>query len=263
MTNDITYKASFIFALVVHVILISFLFTKSVVIKSEVVAGFTNSIINATVISERDFNKQTNKKKIIQKKVKEKKKLSKPVVKKKKIEIKKKAIAKKTADKENRLQSTLKKNLLLERKREIEEIKKERIKHEKEIIEKRAREEEMLESLNDEILAEQKELTGARGALVQGRIDEHAALIKHEINSYWIKPDGVTEGEFSEWLINVAPGGVVMDVKLLKSSGNVVLDRSAKAAVLKASPLPVPEDAELFNEVRVIKIMFKPEGLFS
>jgi len=47
---------------------------------------------------------------------------------------------------------------------------------------------------------------------------------------------------------------------VIGSSGDPIFDRSAENAVRKASPLPVPQDRNLFNqEFRVFTFVFKPE----
>ena len=52
---------------------------------------------------------------------------------------------------------------------------------------------------------------------------------------------------------------MVLNVSVLKSSGNEALDRSAIAAVNKASPLPVPKDSAAFSAFRNFTLTVKPE----
>ncbi|HBS52209.1 MAG TPA: cell envelope integrity protein TolA [Coxiellaceae bacterium] len=101
----------------------------------------------------------------------------------------------------------------------------------------------------------------AHGHRLQGEVDKYKALILQAISSQWIIPEGVDSKSVCRLLINVAPGGVVLNVQLVSSSGNLALDRSAQAAVLKASPLPVPEDVSLFDRVRTINLTVRPEGM--
>lgn len=99
----------------------------------------------------------------------------------------------------------------------------------------------------------------ARSQAVQAEVDQYSALIKQQIQQNWIIPQHV---ENLSCLIEVqtAPGGMVTQVRLLKSSGNEALDRSALAAINKASPLPVPKDSAAFNAFRRFTITVKPEG---
>lgn len=163
----------------------------------------------------------------------------------------------------------LQKNLLAERAKELTQLKKE-LKKKKQTVAKK-QEQQLQRMWRDEIAAEQKQLAAvsvgdseadaAHGHLLSGEIDKYKSLIMQAISSNWIVPEGVVKGDFCQLLVNVAPGGVVLEVKLLKSSGNEFLNRSAEAAILKASPLPVPEDSKLFDSVRVIKPTFRPEGI--
>jgi TonB family protein len=61
--------------------------------------------------------------------------------------------------------------------------------------------------------------------------------------------------------IRQVPGGEVLNVRILRSSGDPGFDQSAESAVLKASPLPVPSDPRLFNaEFRELDLEFSPRG---
>jgi len=274
MFNDFTYRVAFVFALILHLIILFFLFAKPTSVKQHQVGLVpSHNIINATAISEPVLKKIIPKKKLVKKKVVKKKRKTSPVVKKKKKKlIKKKTPIKKATLKKNLLAEKKKKEARLEKERKKRKERKERKKREEELIKKKNKQKElemqkMKELLQQEILEEQKQLTkelnDAKSRIMQGRINKHSAIILQAIGSQWIKPDGVKDGDFSPVLIEVAPGGVVMNVQLLRGSGNLALDRSAKAAVLKASPLPMPEDLALFNEMRTIKITFKHDGVLG
>jgi colicin import membrane protein len=56
------------------------------------------------------------------------------------------------------------------------------------------------------------------------------------------------------------PFGEVHEVRIRRSSGNPLFDRSAEAAVKKASPLPVPTDVTIYNRFfREFQFEFDPE----
>jgi colicin import membrane protein len=84
----------------------------------------------------------------------------------------------------------------------------------------------------------------------QGVIDKYKALIVQAISSQWIVPPDLAQNISCELDIRLAPGGVVLQVSIARSSGNTVLDNSAVAAVNKASPLPVPTEPGMFNQFR-------------
>jgi colicin import membrane protein len=244
-------------------VLLLFLFVKFTNSKSIAAFSSSNTIINATAINERDFDNLMSKKIV-------KEKVVPPQEKVVPVPIKPQPVPQKATPvkiKKNQLQTILKKNLLTEQAREMAELKKERQKHQKNITEQK--EKELQKVMQEQMASEKNQLSDVQkgveeephGVLASGAMDKHKALIIQAISSNWIIPEGVVPGDFCQLLINVAPGGVVLDVKMLGSSGNVVLERSAQAAVLKASPLPVPEDLKLFDEMRTIKLTFKPEGI--
>lgn len=91
-----------------------------------------------------------------------------------------------------------------------------------------------------------------------GEINQYKALILQQIQQNWIMPTK-TENLSCILQIQLAPGGMVLNVSVLKSSGNEALDRSAIAAVNKSSPLPVPKDSEAFSAFRSFTLTVKPE----
>lgn len=113
--------------------------------------------------------------------------------------------------------------------------------------------------------AEQKRQAeiASRNAQLKRTMDRYSALILKTIQSHWILPANVDRNLSCLIQVHVAPGGAVLTVKVLKSSGNPVLDRSATAAVYKSSPLPVPTEADMFNRFRQIRLTVRPEGIVS
>jgi colicin import membrane protein len=93
-----------------------------------------------------------------------------------------------------------------------------------------------------------------------GEIDKYKALIIQSISQQWIVPENIAKDISCELDVRVAPGGVVLQVSVARSSGNAALDNSAVAAVNKASPLPVPTDSSLFNQFRELHLTVKPDG---
>lgn len=118
-------------------------------------------------------------------------------------------------------------------------------------------------SLRQQLLNEEIKLKGTKSRAAQGEVNKYKALILQVISSYWVVPPGVDKHLSSELLVRIAPGGVVLDVQVTKSSGNVALDNSARAAVLKASPLPVPKDATAFEAFRRFILNVKPENILD
>lgn len=59
--------------------------------------------------------------------------------------------------------------------------------------------------------------------------------------------------------IRLLPGGSVVGVAVIEGSGSLAFDDSAVRAVHKASPLPVPQEPELWNQFRDFTVRFKPQ----
>ncbi len=99
----------------------------------------------------------------------------------------------------------------------------------------------------------------AKQAQIAGEVNKYKALIVNAISRQWILPDNVNGSLYSQFRIRLAPDGMVLDVNLIRSSGDSVLDRSAQTAIYKASPLPVPSDPDAFNLFRDISLTVRPE----
>lgn len=94
-------------------------------------------------------------------------------------------------------------------------------------------------------------------------IDRYRVLIREALREQWRVPDDVDPRAVCQLLVRLAPGGDVLAVSLLKSSGDAMLDHSAKTAVMKASPLPVPDDSALFDNFRELRLTVRPQGVES
>ena len=108
--------------------------------------------------------------------------------------------------------------------------------------------------------AQQAAVNQQKAAQMSGEVNKYKALIIQAISQHWILPEHVDRQLFSQFRIQLAPDGTVKSVSLIRSSGDSVLDRSAQAAIYKASPLPVPTDAEMFNLFRDISLTVRPES---
>lgn len=109
-------------------------------------------------------------------------------------------------------------------------------------------EEDSAEAREGEKLEDNPELAG------------YISAIRSAVARRWSRPPGARNEMETVVRIRLLPGGEVVDVTVVESSGHAGLDRSTVAAVKNASPLPVPE-GEDFNQFRVFRISFKPEDL--
>lgn len=112
---------------------------------------------------------------------------------------------------------------------------------------------------------EKKRLAGEKTALHQanqrGIFDAYRARIIHQIESHWVLPAYVDSHASCQLLVHLAPGGKVTAVSVSRSSGSHALDRSARLAVIQASPLPVPSDPVTFKSFETLRLTLKPETL--
>lgn len=96
-------------------------------------------------------------------------------------------------------------------------------------------------------------------AQIQGILNQYKEEIIQAIEQQWIVPINIDNKKLScILLIRLAPGGNVLSVKTIRSSGNVVLDSSARMAVFKASPLPVPRNTIASSEFRELRLTVRP-----
>lgn len=100
-------------------------------------------------------------------------------------------------------------------------------------------------------------------SVVEARVVvEHTRLIQDALRPRWSRPPGARNGMQTVLRITLLPGGEVLDVQLVKSSGDAAFDRSAENAVRLAGRLPVPNDPVVFNKnFRRFTFTFKPEDL--
>jgi colicin import membrane protein len=80
--------------------------------------------------------------------------------------------------------------------------------------------------------------------------------IRAKIRGYVILPSTLTGNPEAEFLVQQLPTGEILSVKLTRSSGSKALDDAWERAILKSSPLPLPEQREVFQATLHLK--FRP-----
>lgn len=254
LPKDPSYKIAFAFAITLHVMLAIFLVVKLTSSNQFVVESSVN-IIKAVAIN----NLPNQQQKTVEVKTPQPKIEQKEIPKELSKEVQKPEPPKTT---ELKVKSTktleiLQKRLLAEQAEESKELK-------KQVANKKAmRQAAIQKSMQQAMAKEKSELASTQlSAKAEGEVDKYKALIIQAIASEWVIPENINENATCKLLVTVAPKGIVMNVQLIESSGNALLDRSAKTAVFKASPLPVP-DGVLFDNFRTIRLTVKPQGMVS
>lgn len=110
---------------------------------------------------------------------------------------------------------------------------------------------------------EETQLDKQQNQQINDQISRYTTLILQAIGQQWIIPPNVDPTKYCILEIKLGDGGVVQSVNLQKSSGDPQLDRSAMAAVYKASPLPVPADPQIFAKMQDINLKVRPEDTMT
>ncbi|MEZ5558920.1 MAG: cell envelope integrity protein TolA [Pseudomonadales bacterium] len=78
----------------------------------------------------------------------------------------------------------------------------------------------------------------------------------------WSRPPSARNGMEASLLVELVPTGDIVNVTLVRSSGNTAFDRSAESAVRKARRFDVPKESEIFERYfRRFTLLFRPEDL--
>ena len=94
----------------------------------------------------------------------------------------------------------------------------------------------------------------------QKLIGDWLARIHAKINSRVVLPQNIQGNPEAHFNLVLLPGGEVLSASLKKSSGNAAYDAAVERAIAAAQPLPVPADADLFQEsFRDITLVFRPK----
>lgn len=117
-----------------------------------------------------------------------------------------------------------------------------------------------LHSLQSELASEQTQLNKQKQAAIQSELQRYSALILQAIQNNWQYPANINPSLSCILEIKLTPSGDVTSVRLLRSSGNQMLDQSAIAAVYKSAPLPVSSDPDVFAQLQDISLTAKPQG---
>jgi colicin import membrane protein len=107
--------------------------------------------------------------------------------------------------------------------------------------------------------AEARKRAAAEAAAAQLKaLEGYKRKISQKIRGYIVLPPGISGNPEAAYSVTVVPGGEVLDVKLVKSSGVPAYDAAVERAIQAASPLPVPTDPDMFQQLRQMNLRFRP-----
>jgi colicin import membrane protein len=212
---------------------------------------------NKKVEQERKAEAERNKKVEQERKVEAERKKKAEQEKKRKVEAERNKKAeqekkrKAEAEREKKAEQEKKRKSEAERKKKAEQEKKRKAEAErkKKAEAEAARRKEAEQALQAQLAEEQ----------AQHALSQYIPHIQAKIQRNWLRPPGSSAGLSCLILVKLIPGGEVVDAKVVRSSGDPLFDRSVETAVLKASPLPLPQDAAMFKHFREIQFIFIPD----
>ncbi len=235
-------------------------------------------IIEATTIDNKELEKRKEKKKALEREKKrkiaaekkrkiEKERKRKAEVERKKAEKIKKAKAEKKRKKEEDKKKALKKKLAAEEKaRKKEEKKKaDKEKARKKAEAKKKKDAERMKKRKADAERKRKEKAmkaqmekRAREARASQAMSKYVPRIQQKVEANWTYPPRGPEGCNPTVRVNLAPDGKVLGARIVKSSGDSFCDESVEKAFMRASPIPIPLDPDLYSEFKIIEFPFRP-----
>jgi len=111
----------------------------------------------------------------------------------------------------------------------------------------------------DSAARELAQMKSAQAAAARNKaIADYLGRIRGKIRGNIVLPPDIKGNPEAVFEVTQLPSGEVISVKVKKSSGNPALDTAVERAILKSSPLPKPEQSDLFD--RLLNIPYRPIG---
>ena len=89
-------------------------------------------------------------------------------------------------------------------------------------------------------------------------MDEYKTKIQNKITRNIVMPPDVSDDALRCIPRNIVAGRLCIERGKKKSSGNAAYDNAVERAILKSDPLPLPPDASMFKDFRVLELKFHP-----
>ena len=98
-----------------------------------------------------------------------------------------------------------------------------------------------------------KKLAQQKAAAQAREIDKYKMAIEAKIKRFIIEPPNLQGNPEVEFELVLLPSGDVLGAKVKKPSGQAAWDNAVERAILRAQPLPVPADPDLFRQFRELQ----------
>ena len=143
-----------------------------------------------------------------------------------------------------------------------ENAERERVEKLKRELERRRVQEDMARQAQAELEAEEAQVRALQARAVERRtriVEDFQDRIKSKVYSYLRLPPRITGNPEAVFKVILFANGEVREATLVKSSGNPAYDVEVERAILKASPLPLPNEKDAAAEFRGgINMKFRP-----
>lgn len=149
-----------------------------------------------------------------------------------------------------------------ERRRQEEERRRAEAERQRQEAERQRREEQERQRRIEEAQAQEEARQAAE--LAASQTQSYMAMMRERIERNWSRPPSARRGMTAELLINLVPTGQVVNVTVVRSSGDAAFDRAAEQAVRRVDRFTELQGmpAELFERnFRQVKLIFSPEDL--
>lgn len=143
------------------------------------------------------------------------------------------------------------------RRKEEEAQRKETEKRNREVLERQLKAAEEQRLAKEAAEAERRAAAQA-AARAQKQIDDYTARIRDAIRDKVTLPPGIDGNPQAEFEVKLLKNGTVAAVRLTRSSGAPAYDRAVERAIELAQPLPIPDDMEIFQQMRDLRLLFRP-----
>jgi colicin import membrane protein len=95
-------------------------------------------------------------------------------------------------------------------------------------------------------------------ARVVETLNKYVSLIHQKVKENWEYTSSRLDSCKLTVRVNLASDGKVLNTKVVNSSGDPYCDSSVELAFHKASPIPIPQDTDLYSEFKTIDFVFRP-----
>lgn len=268
MLSPSSYKLPLLISIILHGLAVSLLFVhwpEKKQIKEPVPQHVTAEVIMVESAAEKERKQKIEQQKKRQQEVARQQALQKKkqAEQKKREEAAKAAAAKKRKDEALKAQAEANKKEEALQKAKQKQAEQAKAEQQQKLAQQAAEQALQEKLLQEQLAAEQKAQEEARKQAERASALEADFMeqIKAHVSSHWRYPSVVQPEQEVTVRITLVPTGQVIQVVVIKSSGNLALDRSVEQAIHRASPLPTPKDFMVFEKsFRQLTMKFRPEN---